>query len=87
MGAQAVDPPDLCSGGDAAPGAFGGPERTAWTAYGLHASELPPVDAELFIEAGAIVAERAARGAASRGEVEAILRRASEQAGRLLRGA
>jgi hypothetical protein len=45
--------------------------------------QLPPVPADLFISAGAIVAERAARGAASRSRVEDILRRAVDQAAAL----
>ena len=77
--------PDAESHGDA-PIA---PERTAWTGGGLRPVELPTLPsltADLFILAGAIAAERAARGPHSftRGEVEAILRRAAEQAGRLL---
>lgn len=48
--------------------------------------ELPPPPADLFIAAGAIVAERAARGGASRGRVEDIIRRAVDQAS-ALRGA
>jgi hypothetical protein len=39
--------------------------------------------ADIFISAGAIVAEHAARRQTDRGQVEAILRRAAEQAGRL----
>jgi hypothetical protein len=39
----------------------------------------------LLIQAGAIAAERAVRGAGSRVEVEEILRRASDQATLLLR--
>jgi len=59
------------------------PELDAWTAGGLRAelpSTLPGPTAELFIRAGAIVAERALSDAGSRVEVEAILRRASDQA-------
>jgi hypothetical protein len=65
------------------------PELDAWTAGGLRADVLPLPDPvpELFIRAGAIVAERAARGTGSRVGVEAILRRASDQAALLLRGA
>jgi hypothetical protein len=65
------------------------PELDAWTAGGLRAAvlPLPTVSAELFIQAGATVAERAVRDAGSRVEVEAILRRASYQAALLLRGA
>jgi hypothetical protein len=63
------------------------PDRDAWTAGGLRAgaTPLPAPGAELFLQAGAIVAERAVRGAGSRFEVEAILRRASDQAALLLR--
>jgi hypothetical protein len=64
------------------------PDLDAWTAGGLRAelpSTLPAPGAELFIRAGAIVAERAVRGGGSRAEVEAILRRASDQAARLIR--
>jgi trimethylamine:corrinoid methyltransferase-like protein len=46
---------------------------------------LPPVAADLFISAGAIVAERAARGCEPRSRVEEILRRAVDQA-TVLRG-
>jgi len=65
------------------------PERMVWTAGGLRPVEMPTLPAptaDLFIQAGAIAAERAARGRDSntRAEVEAILRRAAEQAGRLL---
>jgi hypothetical protein len=65
------------------------PERKAWTAGGLRPVEhptLPAPTADLYIQAGAIAAERAARGrdSTTRAEVEAILRRAAEQAGRLL---
>jgi len=42
--------------------------------------ELPRPPADLFIAAGAIAAERAARGGASRGRIEDILRRAVDQA-------
>jgi hypothetical protein len=42
--------------------------------------EPPPPTADLFISAGAIIAERAARGAASRSRIEEILRRAVDQA-------
>jgi len=48
---------------------------------------LPPVQMELFAEAGAIVAERAVAVRASREVVAEILRRAAEQAGRLSAGA
>jgi hypothetical protein len=41
---------------------------------------LPTPTAELFITAGAIVAERAARGRAERFKVEEIIRRAVDQA-------
>ena len=63
------------------------PGRDAWTASGLRTSPLPAPVAELFIQAGAIAAERAVREAGSRVEVDAILRRASDQAALLLRGA
>ena len=59
------------------------PELDAWTAGGLRAelpSTLPAPGAELFIRAGAIVAERALSDAGSRVAVEVILRRASDQA-------
>lgn len=59
----------------------------AWTAGGLRAGgevELPPVQMELFIEAGAIVAGLAVTAGAGREVVEAALRQAAEQAGRLL---
>jgi len=46
--------------------------------------DLPPPPAGLFISAGAIVAERAVRGGSDGAHVEAILRRAVEQAGRIL---
>jgi hypothetical protein len=61
--------------------------RDTWTAGGLRAVvlSLPTVGAELFIQAGSIVAERAVRCAGSHIEVEAILRRASDQAASLLR--
>ena len=64
------------------------PGRDAWTAGGLraHPLALPFVSAELFIQAGALLAERAVRSAGSRIEVEAILRRASDQVA-WLRGA
>jgi hypothetical protein len=61
--------------------------RDAWTAGGLRpgALALPAVGAELFIQAGAIVAERAALDTGH--QVEVVLRRASDQAALLLRGA
>jgi len=65
----------------------GAPSRDAWTASGLRTSPLPAPGAELFIQAGAIVAERATRDSKSHVEVEAVLRRASDQAAFLLRGA
>ncbi len=46
---------------------------------------LPQPTASLFIAAGSIVAERAARERAGHAEVEAILRHAVEQATRVLR--
>jgi hypothetical protein len=61
------------------------PKRDAWTASGLRTSPLPAPVAELFIQAGAIAAERAVCGGGSGVEVEAILRRASDQAAMLLR--
>ncbi len=65
------------------------PGRDAWTAGGLRAGAppLPALGAELFIQAGAIAAERAVRGAGSRVEIEAILRRACDQVALLLLGA
>ena len=47
---------------------------------------LPALTSDIFIQAGAIAAERAARerDSTTRAEVEAILRRAAEQAGWLL---
>ncbi len=45
-----------------------------------HNVELPRPPADLFIAAGAIAAERAARGGASRRRIEDILRRAVDQA-------
>ncbi len=56
----------------------------AWTAGGLRAGgevELPPMQMELFTEAGAVVAGRAVAAGAGREVVEGILRRAAEQAG------
>jgi hypothetical protein len=47
------------------------------------APELPAPTPELFITAGAIVADRAAHGRAERWKVEEILRRAVDQAGAL----
>ncbi len=55
----------------------------AWTAGELReASEvvLPPVQMELFAEAGAIVAERAVAAGTSREVVAGILRKATDQA-------
>ena len=59
----------------------------AWTAGELRAAgeaELPPAQMELFMEAGAIVAERAVAADAGRDVVAGILRRAAKQAERLL---
>ena len=78
---QAVDSSALRPDGDAAPVASGG-QRTAWTAYGLHAGELPELDADRFIVAGA-AAERAARDHVTRANLAGILRRALEQAAAL----
>jgi len=80
--AQAVDFPTLPASPGTHRGASGAPERQACTAPVLR--NLPPPTADLFITSGAIVAERAARGRADRSQVEAILRRAAEQAGRLI---
>ena len=58
----------------------------AWTAGGLREggeAVLPPVQMELFAEAGAIVAERAVASGAGREVVAGILRRATEQAVKL----
>jgi integrase len=72
--------------GDAA--AFDFPESGSRPprAPGRPGEPLPPPTADMFITAGAIVAERAARGAAPRSAVEEILRRAVNQAA-ALRGA
>jgi hypothetical protein len=60
----------------------------AWTAGGLRhpasPAPLPPMQFELFTEAGAIVAERAAWSGASREFIGAVLRRSAEQARALL---
>ena len=85
-GAQVVDCPALGPRGDPSPEAFGAPERTAWTAYGLRAGQLPPLDADLFIAAGAVAAERAARDPVARVDLAGILRRALEQAAALRSG-
>ena len=56
----------------------------AWTAGGLRAAgvvALPPVQFELFTEAGAIVAARLARNGAAEEELAAVLQRAADQAG------
>jgi hypothetical protein len=58
----------------------------AWTAGGLRSAgdvALPPVQLELFTEAGAIVAARLARDGAAENELAAVLRRAADQACRL----
>ncbi len=75
----------------AAPGSKQPPDASGSVATELDAADdgeppstLPEPTADLFIAAGAIVAERTARGRADRAQVEAILRRAAEQAGRLL---
>jgi len=46
----------------------------------------PPLDADLFIAAGSVAAERAARERAARADLERILRRAIEQAATLRAG-
>jgi hypothetical protein len=48
------------------------------------ASDLPAPTANLFARAGAIVAERAARGGASIDDIERIIARAAAQAARAL---
>jgi hypothetical protein len=58
--------------------------RTAGELRAGREVELPPVQMELFAEAGAIVAERAVAEGASRETVAGILRRAAVQAGRLV---
>ena len=62
------------------------PELDAWTAGGLRASgpPLPAVSAELFIQAGATVAEQLTVRSQCTDLVEATLRRAARQAARLL---
>ena len=62
------------------------PELDAWTAGGLRAAvlPLPAVSAELFIRAGATVAERLTVTSPCTDLVEAALRRAARQAARLL---
>jgi hypothetical protein len=47
----------------------------------------PPATADLFTRAGAIVAERAARGGATRDDIERIIMRAAAQAARALAAA
>jgi len=81
-GAQPVDSPTPPRGAESHAGAPDAPKRTARTAGVLR--PLPAPSTDLFISAGAIVAERAARGRASRADVESILRHAAAQAGRLL---
>jgi hypothetical protein len=63
------------------------PDLDAWTAGGLRpgALALPAVGAELFIQAGAIVAERLSGGSGDPALVDATLRRAAQQAGQLLK--
>ena len=63
------------------------PGLDAWTAGGLREgppSTLPAVGAEIFIQAGAIVAERLATASRSPVLVDAALRRAAQQVGQLL---
>jgi hypothetical protein len=48
------------------------------------ALQLPPVPADLFTRAAAVVAQRAARGSASLDEIEGIVARGAAQAARLL---
>ncbi len=62
------------------------PELDAWTAGGLRsgALALPAVGAELFIQAGAIAAERLVVAGVDSAVVELALRQATAQAGRLL---
>jgi hypothetical protein len=58
--------------------------RTAGELRAAGEVELPPVQLELFAEAGAVVAERAVAAGAGREVVAGILRRAAEQAGRIV---
>jgi hypothetical protein len=68
--------------------ASGASEVKAWTAGGLRTAAspppLPPVQFELFTEAGAIVAERVASAGAPRETIAVLLRRAAKQAEALL---
>jgi hypothetical protein len=70
---------DSTVGGKAAD--FGGTREQNWIQRG--GLKLPAPPADLFIAAGAIVAERAAHDGASRSRVEDILRRAGDQAAAL----
>ncbi len=65
----------------ATPGASGVQARTAGELRVAGEVVLPPVQMELFAEAGAIVAERAVAAGARREVVVGILRRAAEHAG------
>jgi hypothetical protein len=61
----------------------------AWTAGGLRTAAastlpLPPVQFELFTEAGAVVAARLARDGATEATLASVLRRAADQAGSLV---
>ena len=60
------------------------PGRDAWTASGLRTSPLPAPVAELFIQAGAMVAERLIAGSGDPAVVEAALLRAAQHATQLL---
>jgi hypothetical protein len=66
------------------PDGSGASDRTLRAAPGLQ--NLPAVPIDLFTRAAAIVAERAARGGATRDDVEAVLARGVVQAAALRAG-
>jgi hypothetical protein len=74
-----ADLADSTVGGKAAD--LGGTREQNWIQRG--GLELPAPPADLFITAGAIVAERAAHGGVSRSRVEDILRRTVDEAAAL----
>lgn len=67
------------------PGAYEVQARTAGELRAVGEAVLPPVQMELFAEAGAVVAEQAVAAGASRGVVAGILRREADQASQVAR--
>ena len=85
QGVESIAPAEERTSHVVTPGAYGVQARTAGELRAGREVVLPPVQMELFAEAGAIVAERAVAAGAPREVVTLILRRAAEQSAGLPR--